>query len=262
MPTYPYSCTSVHASIIKAIGQSLRTVFGELVCALCNVLTIIKPALSILPKSLLRIGAALLVIGTAVFTVSRLQRSGSGSLNPLPYEYMGKVAADETARLTGNRGKVAVWRLRLDNKYNRTVDAAVSEFKHELRKFPDLTVVAIEEESVSTGGDLPVGIVAPSPARFLELVERYKQADALVLVGGVPTLDAAQIKKLPKTRPRIVMASIFNVPGRNLLEHGVAQVVIAPRDHPPAQGKLESAAQRFDYMYVVLTPETAATLRR
>lgn len=250
------------SSIFKAVGQSLKVVLWESFSGLRNLLAVLKPAVSFLPRSLLLIGAAALVIGISVFGITRLQRSGSGSLSPLPYEHMGKVAADETARLTGNKGKVAVWRLRIDSKYNRPIDDAVGAFKRELRNFPDLTVVATEEDSVRSSGNLPVMANEPSPGRFLELVQRYKQADALVLVGGVPALDAEQIAKLPKTRPRIVMASIFYIPRRNLLDQGVAQVVIAPRDHPPAKAKLQTAADRFDFMYVVLTPETAATLKR
>jgi len=209
-------------------------------------------------------------IGVAAFagivfslgSIVRSQFNSRGTLNPLPYEYMGRVTAEETTKLLGGHGRVAVWRLRIDNKFNGPVESAVGAFKKELGKTHQLTIVASEEDKLRTTGDLPIIMNAPSSERFLELVQRYQDADVLVLFGSVPTLDNKQIAELPQRRPRIVMASIFQMPQRILLEQDVAQVVIAPRDHPQGNDVFHSAEEWFDCMYVVVTPETATTLRR
>jgi ABC-type sugar transport system substrate-binding protein len=202
------------------------------------------------------------LIALSLISLVRLFRRPSGSLNPLPYEYMGKVAAQEVARLLNDQGQIAVWRLRIDNRFDRPLAAAVHAFDDELRRFPSLTIVATEEDRVRTTGDLPIIANVPSSIRFMELMQRYQHVDALVFFGSVPALSAAEIARLPVRRPRVVMASIFQMPQRNLLARGVAQVVIAPRDHPHGDGQTQSAAEWFDCMYAVLTPATAETLRQ
>lgn len=207
------------------------------------------------------IGASALIVG-ATISIWRSLRGSPGTLDSRPYQYMGVVAAQETARLLGNQGQVVVWRLRINNKFNRPLDAAVQGFEHELHRSGKFDIAATEEKSIQATGDLPLILNAPAPAEFVELVRRYDRADALVLFGSVPALSEADIARLPTRRPRIVMASIFQMPQRNLLERDVAQVVIAPRDHPHGDGQTQAAAEWFDCMYVVLTSANAATLRK
>jgi len=204
--------------------------------------------------------AIVLIIVSAV-SIKRSWYAPKVGQDMRPFEAAGRVLAQQTVRTLGGSGRVVLWRLRyaVDNPMLTATSAA---FDEALRQTPGVVVAAIEEELYNPYEPMEgMKKTAVNPDRFLELVARHKDADALVLVGTMPNFKEADFDRMPAARPKIIAASLLFLPPRAWLQRHAADVVIAPRQgDPPAGPDPQTPDEWFARWYVVVTPENAECL--
>lgn len=168
------------------------------------------------------------------------------------YQALGAVAAEETARLLNQKGKVVI--IALDNRAgaNPVEAAQLKAFTGTLKK-KGVSLKALETfsltpmEQMSSGGSVP-------RERFLQVLQAHPKVDALVLFCGFPALDQPDLDRLKQSGAKIVLISSYRPDYQPLLAAGVIHAAIVPRpDSPPENAKAPQTLQEwFDRDYVVL----------
>src|ERR1041385_3804672 len=137
---------------------------------------------------------ALLIIAVVLGLVRGILSGGhGGSLSP--FATMGQMAAEETARLVNDSGRVAV----LIGKHGSPSDTFAEQgpiltaFRQTLKQHRHISI-ALDADQPSVG---PMGISATD---FLDFVNRHSDVDAIISFVGAPPLSNAEIAALPAKR--------------------------------------------------------------
>jgi hypothetical protein len=212
---------------------------------------------------------SILVIVFSLLFVLLPRRGRKPPLRLEPFEAIGEMAAEETARLLGGRGQVVIVtfdpskvRMPPARMVAAVLKAEMKGFNNAIKKHNNLTVLATESVEVPHLGAFYPDSGLPAD-RFFELVEKYRAADAIVSFAGLPLLQEQDFNKLRTTMPKIVaVASFGSGPYQKLLEARVVQVVIVPRppDSTQPSTKPKTLREWFDRYYEVVTAQTAAAL--
>lgn len=142
-------------------------------------------------RILLLLAAAIFASGVAMFSASRTWWHKKPSLKLGPYEEIGIRAAEETAKLLGQKGRVVVIAGELDSP---VIGAEVKAFQKALRKQPGLSIVAVET----------VAIDPLRPPEFVALFQKHAGVDAVVSFYGFPEFSPSQLAQLPTPLPKVV----------------------------------------------------------
>ena len=173
-------------------------------------------------------GLALVVIlGAGLMMVRQLRPHQA--VNNAPYEALGKDAVPATAGLLNGRGKIVVWAGELKTPAGRAIDVTLAAFQKALKSHRDLTVQATVRDPVTPPdpaepGTPPTLLTAD---RLRELRQTYADSDALVLVGGFPTVSPDELEEWRGTAgPRVVVLKILGAAERAQLETGVVSLAL------------------------------------
>jgi hypothetical protein len=175
------------------------------------------------------------------------------------YEVLGAVAAEETAKVLGNQGRVLV--MARDTGENPSVAAELSAFAHASKKYSGLQLITVKVPvtpllMMSTGGAIPSD-------QLLKAIESHGPLAAVVLFSGFPQLSDAEQDQLAKAGVKTIVVSSFHPDYRRLLDQKIIHLAIVPRPDPspsevPAPKNLRD---RFDQDYVIVTAAEAAVQR-
>ena len=184
----------------------------------------------------------------------------SPKINLDPYEVLGAVAAEETAKLLADKGFVLVMARDTGADKNPSVEAELNAFQQTLKKRSGLRVVT-ERVLVppvlmmATGGAVP-------PDQLFKALETHPNVGALVLFFGLPPLTDPELEALAKSGVKTVVVSSFYPGYKRLLERRAIHLAIVPRSEapPPRSQAPSSLRERFDQDYLVVTPVEAARL--
>ena len=107
-----------------------------------------------------------------------------------PYEALGAVTAEETAKLLNNKGQVLVLARDTGPDKNPSVEAELKAFRQTLKKHAGLSQVterflATPMLMMATGGGVP-------PDHLARALQAHPDVGALVLFCGLPPLAEAQ----------------------------------------------------------------------
>ena len=221
-----------------------------------------KPG-SFAKRTYLIAGAAILVIlmaGISIFTSLRPRRPG---IHLEPFEGIGLVAAEETARILGQRGKILVVTVGVgaDGVGGSPFHAQLDAFQKTIRQYDGLSVEAVERMDQAAGRSSGPGMGIPRD-QYTHLLDTYPDVDAVVSLVGPPHIADEDIGRLPPKRPRLVVVSTLGWGVRRLLESGVIHVAVVPRagseetDGPEPQ----SPREWFTRYYQIVTPDQASVL--
>ncbi len=204
--------------------------------------------------------AVVVLAGLAIWRFGWFGRVSSDNDKGIPtFEELGRVMAQQTVNVLNGSGNVVVWRLRLGDAETTMFGPAEQSFDATLRQTPGVTVVArvADRYDVNTTGGDPLHQTAVTSAGFLQLLEKYPEADALVMFGAAPQLTARDYGRLPAKRPKIVAVAIMNLPDDELLKKQVVQVLIKPRSGGSFNDSpTKTPASRFEQSFEVLTAPT------
>lgn len=196
---------------------------------------------------------AVVAVGAAAVALYLALAGRSERISLDTYEVLGVVAAEETAKLLDNKGKVVVVVRDTGADKNPSVEAELKAFQQAVKKHANLSLV-VERIPVtptlmmSTGGGLP-------PDQLFKLIERNAKVNAVVLFFGFPQLTDAELVALKKTEVKTVVVSSFRPGYQRLMERQAIHLAIVPRPDapPPATETPKSVRERFDQEYVIMT---------
>ncbi|MCX6926452.1 MAG: hypothetical protein NT154_25075 [Verrucomicrobia bacterium] len=209
-------------------------------------------------KRIKEILVATLAVGAAAVSVYFAWAGRAPKINLDPYDVLGAVTAEETAKLLGNKGRVLVVARDTGVNKNPSVEAELKAFQHTLKRQPGIKVVTEQiqispNQMMATGGGVP-------PELFLKALATHAPLDAVVLFLGFPQLSDPELDALKTSGIKTVVACALRPGDQRLLERQAIHLAIVPRSDPqtseaPAPRTLR---ERFDQQFSILTPPAAA----
>jgi hypothetical protein len=199
-----------------------------------------------------------LALGAAAVSLYFGFAGRSPQINLDPYEVLGAVTAEETAKLLADNGLVLVMARDTGADKNPSVEAELDAFQQTLKKHPRLRLVTERVQvtpmlMMTTGGGVP-------PDQLFKALQTHTNVGALVLFFGFPPLADPELEALAKAGAKIVVVSSFHPDYKRLLERRAIHLAIIPRSEAPSPGSQtpRTVRERFDRDYVIVTPVEAA----
>ena len=197
---------------------------------------------------------AVVAIGAAVGSVYYAISGRSEKINLDTYSVLGTVAAEESAKLAGNKGQVLIMVPDSGANKNPSVEAEIKAFQETLKK--QKLTMAIEKVNVTpmmmmaTGGGVP-------PDQFFKALEKHKGTAAAALLFGFPELAASDVETLKKYNVKTIVVSSFRSGYKRFLDNGALHLVISPRQDtiPTGAQPPRTVRERFDQEFVLISPE-------
>lgn len=198
-----------------------------------------------------------LIAGAILFLVGEYQ--GGPKINLRPYQALGAVAAEETAKLLGNRGTVVV--IAEDfGQYNMAwVKVQMSAFQSTLKK----SGIRLAKSEKVIDPQLSGGQGQAFTAELLlQLIRNSPQISGVVIFAALPHLNEKDLIQLREHGKKIVVVSKSAVGYRTLLESGMIHVVIVARPEAlvPSEKKPRTPRELIDEEYVVVTSANLSDL--
>lgn len=209
-------------------------------------------------KGILTVSALLaLIAGAGLLLVVQCQSGPRFDLKP--YHALGEITAEETARLLGKRGSVAV--IAEDfGKYNMAwVGVQMNAFSAALKR----NGIALSRIEKVTDPQLNEGAGQPFTADVLwRLIQGQPEVAGVVIFAAWPGFSQQDLRRLQQHGKKIVVVSKSAHGYRALLESGVIQMAIVARPESPAESgaRPKTAREFFDRDHVVVTAANLADL--
>jgi len=174
-----------------------------------------------------------------------------------PSEALGTVLARETARLAGPKKAVAI--ISPDASWGPT-STAETAFVAELKR---AGVKPLAAKAANVGDPMRSGEVGLRAADLFEVLDKFKDAGAVVSFAGTPLLKPADRARLATDHPPIVVvatASLGTVPGvpgdrmqlATLLDAKLVRMAVIDGQDPSVGPGRDSAGQEFSSKYRIL----------
>lgn len=198
---------------------------------------------------------ALLVTIIAVFWMWR-GMGASPAVSLTLHRGVGERLAEEIAQTVGPKGRLVL--VTLERGSSRVLDAQFDAFQRRLEKWPGLEVVRTDEIDASKGDKYGPG-TGLSARRWLRLVEKHAEVDAIVSFIGVPDpkdLKLTNDRSGSGGKPGLYAVSRSPKELAPLLEAGLLKRAVVPRFTFPAPGPEtpRTAEEWFENRFQVVTP--------
>ena len=203
---------------------------------------------------------ATLAVGAAAVSIYFARAGRSQKINLDTYDVLGAVAAEETAKLLGNKGQVLVMARDTGANKNPSVEAELKAFRQTLKSQKGINVITEKiqispNQMMATGGGVP-------PEQFLKALEAHSNLGAIVLFLGFPQLTDSELEALKKSGVKTVVACALRPGEQRLIERQAIHLAIVPRSEPPPPGAPppRTLRERFDQEFSIITPAVDARL--
>lgn len=181
---------------------------------------------------------------------------GGGRLDLDPYVALGTVAAEETAKLLGDQGRVLVMVRDTGDATNPSMDAQLKAFRQTLKSRRGLSLT-VEKFQLTPMQMLPAGGGIP-PDQLLKALASHPNTAAVVLFFGLPQLSENEMRALKASGAKLVVVSSLRPGYRQLMERQVIHLVIAPRLEAPSGGATpRTLRELFDRDYQIIAAADA-----
>lgn len=202
--------------------------------------------------------AAVLAILAALGFLWVAEFRGGPRVDRAPLETLGRMVADETARLLNQQGRVVIVSEILEVARNPNIEAQVKGFKAGLAAHPGVTLKEARDLKRPPSDD--PRFWPPNVAG--QLAAAGAGADAAVLLVNLPPqLTAADVAVLKGARSKLVVVGTAAPGLKPLLQQGIVHLAIVPRHPPkPAPSGKETPRQWFERVYLVATPTALGEL--
>ena len=173
------------------------------------------------------------------------------------HSYIGKVLAQEAARLIGKKGLIVT--ISIETKGWPELETQLQAFKATLKKLGDYEV---REYEMDTKDQPKYGVgTGLSGRRYIRTVKKNENADLFVSFVGAPNFSKEEVAALAK-KPRLIVESRSgdNLPG--LFEDHLVEVAVVSRFEFPAPVREtpRSPEDWFTKRYQIINAETAKAL--
>lgn len=191
-----------------------------------------------------------LIAGAVLLLVSQFQRGPK--INLKPYQALGVITAEETAKLLGNQSSIVVIAEDFGNYNMAWVKAQMTSFKSTLEK-NGITITKIEkviEPQLSEGQGQ-----AFTAEILLRLMQNHPQISGVVIFAALPGFSQQDFSRLRQQGKKVIVVSKITMGYRTLLESGTIHVAIVPRPETPvvSEKKPKTPRELFAEEYVVVT---------
>jgi len=196
-------------------------------------------------------------IGASGYSIYRSQFVRE-PINEGLHRTIGRVMAEETARLLNNTGRVVV--IAMERSKAPELRAQLAEFEKGLKEISSIRIK--ETYNLDTEDQLKYAFGSGlSPRRFTRIVNKSQHLDAVVSFVGAPNLgvdDAAEVKRGTKV---IALCRSYDKL-RKFFETKLIQVAVVKRfQFPnPIQGKPRNARELFTQQFQIVTATNAGDL--
>ena len=201
-----------------------------------------------------------LVIVAAGVWIYRSQSDGSMKFDLEPYNALGAGAAEETAKLLGNKGQVVVIAPDTSESRNPAVEGELSSFQKTLKK-SGMTIVSTMRFKLTPMESMALGGAVPGD-RFLKELQSHPNVGAVILFCAFPSLSPQDYDALRQSGTKFIVASGYLPSYRNLLDAKLIHVAIVPKFDSSFTPAKEPKTLRdwFEKEFTVITPANTATL--
>lgn len=179
------------------------------------------------------------------------------SFNRPLHERVGEVMAEETAKLIHKKGQVVV--VTMDTSKAPELKTQLQVFEQTLKKLGPISVKELpvdtdDKPHYRTGAGL-------SARRFLRLIKKSANADAIVSFIGAPRMTEEELAQVAQA-PKFVAECRSPEKIQNLFRKNILQVAVVNRFEYPAPVKHnpKTPKQWFEKYYQVVTTENASIL--
>lgn len=207
-------------------------------------------------RKVLLILSCLLAIAGSVIWILRDETKGPDESTAL-HRRVGEVLAEQTAHVVGPKGKVVI--IAMDTAQEPELKTQMEAFRAKLKVLGDYES---KEQELDTKDQPKYGVGnGLSARRFVRIVKKNLDADAIVSFVGAPKLSEEDFGELKK-RPRFVAESRGSDHLPPLFENKVIEVAVVSRFVFPAPGPIDPTTPQewFDKRYQILTAESAASI--
>ena len=209
-----------------------------------------------LKKVAVAIGSILVIAGSSLWIYSH--HFAAPRINVPLHQAVGRVMAEETAKLVDNQGRIVV--IAIETAKDAELKVQLEEFEKTLKKFSRITVAKtymLETENRAKYG-AGSGL---SARRFIRIVNKNTTADAMISFVGAPELKDEEFGQL-QARPKFIAESRSAEKLTKLFAKQLLQVAIVSRFQFPApvEGNPGTLRQWFDKRFQVVTAETVGAL--
>jgi len=217
---------------------------------------------------ILVLAAALIAIGATIY----FKRGSKGDVLK-PFQALGTVAAQQTAKLLDDQGLIVLVVPDFAGTPNPSFDAQMSAFKSEIQKHPGINIIGTETIRIGlpeTAGKSKTlkfiepsatrGPIGPQPGQLGELVANYSTAKAIVYFVDLPDLNSGDVAALKQQGTKLIAVSDWRPTYKSLFADNLLQLSLVPRPQPETGKKPRNMKDWFDQSYEVVTADNAASL--
>ena len=172
----------------------------------------------------------------------------------------GEVLADEIGQLLGGPGKVIVISREVSKSATDATGQRVSSFTAALKNRASLRLAGTEWTPRPQVGVMDLGAV--SPEQFLTALDKYPEANVMVVFAGLPPWSPALGEKLTARTIKLVAVCGYGPNVRRWLESKSLALAVVPRfdDPPSGTSPPKTAKDWFEREFQVITPATVGQL--
>lgn len=209
----------------------------------------------------IRLIVALLAVGAAAASLYFSAFGRSPRINLDPYQVVGAVVAEETAKLLGNQGQVLVIARDTTGQKITSLEAELKSFSQTVKKSAGVSVAATVRIKMTPMMMMATGSSVP-PEELFGALQAHPKVGAVVLFCGFPLLADQDLDTLKRSGAKFVVVSAYWAGYRRLLEQQVLHLAVVPRFEPPpaTTPKPQTLRERFNQEYLILTPDKLAEL--
>lgn len=201
-------------------------------------------------KNSLIITAALAAITAAGLSIYRSSRKPAEQITPLIDQAIGEALAEEVIKSLRGQGKIVL--ISLEEGHSPQLDQHVAAFKDRIYDTP-IAIARTDTISSDKSGKFAAG-AGMSGKRFVRIVRKYPNVDAIVSFVGTPDGEDEELKDLKPPLPRFFAFSRAPDDIDELFEDKLLTAAIVPRFQFPAPGpeKPKSKQEWFEKHYQVV----------
>jgi hypothetical protein len=198
----------------------------------------------------------LVIAGSAVWIY--LTQLAAPKFNAALHRAVGQVMAEETSRLLGHRGRLVL--IALETAKAPELKVQLEAFEATLKRLGNVKVEKTYRLETEGKAKYDVGS-GLSGRRFVRIVNKSLEADALVSFVGAPSLSDEELQEIPK-RPRFIAESRSAGKLAALFDRKAIDLAIVSRFTFPApvKGKPRTEREWFDKYFQIVTQDQVKTV--
>jgi len=204
-------------------------------------------------KNLVAVGAIVAIVAAGV-VIYRNARPPKDEVKLSVQEAIGEALAEETIKATESKGKIVL--ITLEEGQSPELDQYVAAFKDRIYDTP-VKIARTDHISDEKSGKYGPGS-GMSGKRFVRIIKKYPEADAIVSFVGTPDGEDEALKEVTAPVPKFIAFSRAPDDIDEMFEDKLLFAAVVPRFEFPAPGpeKPKTKQEMFQKYYQVVRADT------